>query len=230
MAEMTTDYLAALRELQPTGPYHLAGWSTGGIFAFALAEAIEHAGEEVSLIALFDAPLPSICDNVDLDDDARFLCKLVNFANHSIGKEGRIDFATLADLPPDEQFLAGVEEARRIGMLPAEMPAEYVHRLVHVGEANVRVIQGYRPKALQATVQFFAPQSRDVLEEISGLAPLGDDDLGWSREVGQSVQFHRVGGDHFTLMAGEPAAAVARELARLISCANAPQTHTAPVG
>ncbi len=31
IAEMIDDYLAALRELQPAGPYHLAGWSTGGI-------------------------------------------------------------------------------------------------------------------------------------------------------------------------------------------------------
>ena len=47
MEEMIADYLAALRELQPAGPYYLAGWSTGGVFAFALAEALERAGEEV---------------------------------------------------------------------------------------------------------------------------------------------------------------------------------------
>ena len=49
MDEMIADYAAALRELQPAGPYHLAGWSTGGIFAFALAEALERAGDEVAL-------------------------------------------------------------------------------------------------------------------------------------------------------------------------------------
>ena len=85
MDEMIADYLAALRELQPAGPYYLAGWSTGGIFAFALAEALERAGEEVALLALFDTPLPSICDDVDVEDDARFLCDLVNFANRFSG-------------------------------------------------------------------------------------------------------------------------------------------------
>ena len=65
MDEMIADYVAALRELQPAGPYYLAGWSTGGIFAFALAEALERAGEEVAAVALFDTPLPSICDEVD---------------------------------------------------------------------------------------------------------------------------------------------------------------------
>ena len=60
MADMLKDYLPALRELQTSGPYHLAGWSTGGTFAFALAEALERAGEQVGLIALLDSPLPSV--------------------------------------------------------------------------------------------------------------------------------------------------------------------------
>lgn len=228
MAEMTADYLAALRELQPNGPYHLAGWSTGGIFAFALAEAIEKAGESVALLALFDAPLPSICNNVDTHDDARFLCDLVNFANHSVGEEGRIDFAKLANLPQEKQFSVGVAEARAIGMLPEEMPEEYVRKLVDVGEANVRVIQDYQPAALKATVQFFAPDNRDALEEISGLVPPKDDDLGWSREIGQSVQLHRIGGDHFTLMSGETAAAMAREIACQIAAATTAAPQPSP--
>ena len=49
MEEMVIDYAAALRELQPTGPYYLAGWSTGGIYAFALAQALESLGDEVGL-------------------------------------------------------------------------------------------------------------------------------------------------------------------------------------
>ena len=56
MAEMVADYATAIRELQPSGPYHLAGWSTGGIFAFALAEALESAGEPVALLALSMRP------------------------------------------------------------------------------------------------------------------------------------------------------------------------------
>jgi len=177
---------------------------------------------------LFDAPLPSICNNVDTHDDARFLCDLVNFANHSVGEEGRIDFAKLANLPQEKQFSVGVAEARAIGMLPEEMPEEYVRKLVDVGEANVRVIQNYQPTALKATVQFFAPDNRDALEEISGLAPPKDEDLGWSREIGQRVQHHRVGGDHFTLMSGETAAAMACEIAQQIASGNKVGSSIAP--
>ena len=44
MEEMVVDYAAALRELQPTGPYYLAGWSTGGIYAFALGSGAGELG------------------------------------------------------------------------------------------------------------------------------------------------------------------------------------------
>ncbi len=124
-----------------------------------MAEALERNGEEVALLALFDSPLPSICDDVDLEDDARFFCDLLNFANRCAGADARIDYDGLSSLPQAEQFSAGVEEARRSGMLPPETPDEFVRKLVDVGEANVRALQSYRPSALSIAVQFFAPET-----------------------------------------------------------------------
>ncbi|WET80953.1 amino acid adenylation domain-containing protein [Amycolatopsis sp. QT-25] len=53
--EMAADYLEQLRAVQPTGPYHLLGWSLGGRIAQAIATLLEAAGEEVGLLALLDA-------------------------------------------------------------------------------------------------------------------------------------------------------------------------------
>jgi myxalamid-type polyketide synthase MxaB len=222
--DMMGDYLAALREVQPSGPYYLAGWSTGGTFAFALAEAIERAGEEVAIVALMDSPMPSICDDIDVEDDAHFFCDLVNFANCSSGVDVRINYDTLAALPRSEQFAAALAEARSTGMIPLEMPESFVRRLVHVGEANVRVLQSYRPKALAASVLFFVPEKRGALAELSGQTPPSDDDLGWSREVGQAVELRAVQGDHFSMMMGAPATSIARDLSQILSR----QTTAAP--
>ena len=144
MEEMVIDYAAALRELQPAGPYYLAGWSTGGIYAFALAQALESLGDEVVLVALFGAPLPSICDDVDLDDEARFLCDLVNFANCFTGTKSRVDYDELLALAPAERFQAALAEAKRQGTVPEATPEAYIRRLVNVGAANVRAIQDLR--------------------------------------------------------------------------------------
>ncbi|MEE1784443.1 amino acid adenylation domain-containing protein, partial [Streptomyces sp. SP17BM10] len=55
LAAMVEDYVDRIREVQPTGPYHLLGWSTGGNIAHAMACALRAAGEQVRLLAVLDA-------------------------------------------------------------------------------------------------------------------------------------------------------------------------------
>ena len=51
MAEL---YLSEIRQVQPHGPYLLAGWSLGGLIALEAAQQLPAAGEEVALVAMFD--------------------------------------------------------------------------------------------------------------------------------------------------------------------------------
>jgi nonribosomal peptide synthetase DhbF len=51
---MADDYYAQIRTLQPAGPYHLLGWSFGGVLAHAVATRIQDEGERVALLAIID--------------------------------------------------------------------------------------------------------------------------------------------------------------------------------
>ncbi len=53
-----TDYIAEMRQVQPHGPYHLGGFSGGGITAYEIAHQLRAMGEEVSALVLLDTPLP----------------------------------------------------------------------------------------------------------------------------------------------------------------------------
>ncbi|MBH0778022.1 amino acid adenylation domain-containing protein [Nocardia bovistercoris] len=55
IADIADRYFAEIRTVQPHGPYHLMGWSMGGLIAHAVAAAIRAAGEEVALLGLLDA-------------------------------------------------------------------------------------------------------------------------------------------------------------------------------
>lgn len=55
IAEMAADYLHQIREVQPAGPYHLAGWCFGGGVAHQIAVQAQAAGDDVSMLALVDA-------------------------------------------------------------------------------------------------------------------------------------------------------------------------------
>ncbi|HUQ95427.1 MAG TPA: thioesterase domain-containing protein, partial [Bryobacteraceae bacterium] len=47
--------IAALTQFRPRGPYLLAGWCASGVIAFEMACLLQAAGEDVRLVALFDA-------------------------------------------------------------------------------------------------------------------------------------------------------------------------------
>jgi acetoacetyl-CoA synthetase len=55
--EMATSYIAALREMQPRGPYALVGFSFGGEVAYEMARQLTAAGDRIALLALLDAPI-----------------------------------------------------------------------------------------------------------------------------------------------------------------------------
>jgi len=54
-ARLADEYIGPIRRVQPTGPYHLLGWSLGGNIAHAIACALQDQGEEVALLALMDS-------------------------------------------------------------------------------------------------------------------------------------------------------------------------------
>lgn len=78
--DMAAYYLTQIRNLQPDGPYLLAGLSSGGNIAWEIAQILQTQGEKVALLALFDTsgpdyfkllpPLPrllSVCKYVTLN-------------------------------------------------------------------------------------------------------------------------------------------------------------------
>jgi thioesterase domain-containing protein/acyl carrier protein len=72
IAEMAGEYLAYIRTIQPHGPYHLLGWSFGGLVAQAIACLAQRAGEEIAILVLLDA-LPAKADEQSYSPDDEYL-------------------------------------------------------------------------------------------------------------------------------------------------------------
>nr|WP_082481427.1 alpha/beta fold hydrolase [Pseudomonas sp. Leaf127] len=56
--DMVGHYFDEIVRLQPEGPYHLLGWSSGGALAMEVAHLLERKGEKVNLLALVDSMMP----------------------------------------------------------------------------------------------------------------------------------------------------------------------------
>ncbi|MFC6011007.1 amino acid adenylation domain-containing protein [Nocardia lasii] len=62
--EFAARYIREIRAVQPSGPYHLLGWSYGGLIAQAMAVQLKAEGERVGVVALLDT------DTADIDGDS----------------------------------------------------------------------------------------------------------------------------------------------------------------
>jgi non-ribosomal peptide synthetase component F/thioesterase domain-containing protein/acyl carrier protein len=57
---MAADYLREIKQRQPNGPYHLCGYSSGGLVAFEMARRLSESGDEVGLVGLFDTTMSPV--------------------------------------------------------------------------------------------------------------------------------------------------------------------------
>ncbi|MFC7446980.1 amino acid adenylation domain-containing protein [Rhodococcus daqingensis] len=55
IAEWADRYVREIRSVQPEGPYHLLGWSLGGVIAQAMAVQLQAEGDSVALLAMMDS-------------------------------------------------------------------------------------------------------------------------------------------------------------------------------
>ncbi len=64
ISQMAENYVNEIRQVQPQGPYLIGGLCAGGVLAFEMACQLQAQGEEVPLVAIFDAISPQgIGDN-----------------------------------------------------------------------------------------------------------------------------------------------------------------------
>lgn len=75
VADMVRAYTETIRSAQPNGPYHLVGFSLGGVVAHGIATELQAAGEQVNLLALMDAG-PAAADHLP---EATFVGDVVFF-------------------------------------------------------------------------------------------------------------------------------------------------------
>ncbi|GGC48539.1 SDR family NAD(P)-dependent oxidoreductase [Chelatococcus reniformis] len=107
--ELATLYVAAMRAVQPIGPYRIGAWSSGGPVAFEMACQLEAAGQSVALVAFFD------CAVMETDNPMRTR----NPANYAKGLWRIGGYLASVRVPRSYAELAAL--ARLIGI---ELPAE----------------------------------------------------------------------------------------------------------
>ncbi|HEY0735280.1 MAG TPA: amino acid adenylation domain-containing protein, partial [Herpetosiphonaceae bacterium] len=207
IGEMAAEYVAAIRAVQPEGPYLLGGWSLGGLVAFEMARQLERQGQRVERLILIDSspPLPQSepIDEVDL---------LVGFARDLGGLFGKLLPITADELRSQEPHVRldyVLEQARQHGLVPPDVDLEQMRRLATLFQANQRAAQNYTPQPIAQHVILL--EAGDLL----GAGPRPDLAQAW-QPLASSVESYSVPGNHYTLLHAPQVQIVAERLKRCL--------------
>ncbi|WP_328784617.1 amino acid adenylation domain-containing protein [Streptomyces canus] len=150
------DHLARIREIQPEGPYHLLGYSMGGLVAYDVAVTLQKQGHEVALLAMLDA-FPGIW--IDRGARATDRPALLRSLLGILGRPQPDDTEPLTDT----RF---AELVRRVPDMTASLDDAELAALVEVTAGNRRLMEEFAPTSYRGDLLFFtAAQDPDTHPE-----------------------------------------------------------------
>jgi thioesterase domain-containing protein len=204
-----------MREVQPHGPYYLAGLCVNAVIAYEVARQLRTAGEEVALLALFDAHNHAYYKNPLRD--GRYTGRIKYHLANLFQSDLRESSAYLLDRLDEarrkiERTMWQLSSTNGNGERPHNTDF-IVHPAFH----------RYEPQAYPGKVTLF--QSNDWPE-----GPYFDFKLGWMDLAAGGVDFHRIPGNHPSMFTEPNVSLVAGLLTAQLDAAHAhPDTYVSSV-
>ncbi len=182
---MAAHYAKSIKAQQPQGPYHICGWSSGGVLAYELACQLEETGEEVSLLALFDAGIPRPGETFDEND-------ILPMLGLMFPGESPEQIEELHQASPERQMEFFQERAEAAQILFAGSAGTQIQHVYHVFQANMAAVVAFQPREFSGRALLFRASERAT--------PMHEDpQLGWGPWVAGGIEVHEVPGSHLSM-------------------------------
>ncbi|MBE9165412.1 non-ribosomal peptide synthetase [Tychonema sp. LEGE 06208] len=226
--DMAADYIAALRTVQPKGPYFLGGWSFGGLVAFEMAQQLLAAGDEVALLAVLDTLAPVSANKPSFWDGCKFILTtvsrsiwpfVVDYFRLVAAAENVQVGGIAARFPKLNKMLNWVtkfwygwnwKQAVMVSILSQESKQKSWRELAipsmfTVFQANSQATLSYVPKIYPHRITLFRSGEKLSMSHQ-------DPTLGWSDLTAAQVEVIRVPGNHLTMLRKPCVEVLARQL------------------
>lgn len=168
--DMARDYIAAMKEVQPQGPYYLGGYSFGGWTAYEMARQLLLAGEPVAFLGMLGTGVPP-CMAMPM------VAKLAEYYWTLAGDQARLMQDT------------GLTEQQRL--LHKTAAASQGTPLQRVAMANNLAAMRYVPRPIERGLSLFT-----TIDSLSS-SP-GDRTMGWWMLCTREIDVHLHEGNHLS--------------------------------
>ena len=204
--ELAETYIAAMKKIQPQGPYYICGWSLGGTIAVEMARQLEHVNQAISFLALIDAPAPH--QTLNGKETAFTVQSELEWMQRYLGKN---------EINRDLRNAAGIEQLWKnvvdyLITRPGHFDLEHIKKLIPQGMAQVipnfehleipeliyylnriRTLDNARNKYIPGSKingagYIFAADRSNVSAKSS-----------WNSHFQKRLNIHKINGDHFSI-------------------------------
>ncbi|TIL78377.1 MAG: hypothetical protein E5Y89_15475, partial [Mesorhizobium sp.] len=199
LEEMAARALLRIKDIQPSGPYRFAGYSSGGILAYAIAQHLLRLGEAISFMAFIDVELP---ENGPTISPTKIINELVLVGLESLDDERFAELERFAEQSSTVQLL---EKAQEIGAIPSGRDLHADISRYEKAATFQRMLNVYEAPSLPVEIhQFYANgpcRRRAKPPEQSIGSDRSSPFLGWQRILSvQAIRALPIPGDHETMM------------------------------
>ena len=207
-------YIRKIELIVGDKPWCIAGWSSGGVIAYEMANQLLAAGKPLGMIAMLDSQ--AVTGPGSRTDDLRLVSAMTRLVSYQSG----IEAPESDQISLDHALDRLLDVAQRTGVLPQNAGREQVDRLFNVFRRNVDVIGRYRAPAIRRRVLLFKA-TKPMHESVRNAAIHTQSDLpsfGWENLC--NVVTHHVGADHMSIVSEPHATSVSSLLLGEIREAN----------
>ncbi|MGW4241287.1 non-ribosomal peptide synthetase [Nocardia sp. NPDC004722] len=191
-------YVKEILTIQPTGPYHLLGWSLGGVIAHAMAVQLQEDGAEVALLAMLDS------HNVTGGGTAAPTPEAVPLAELLGGLFGdAADNLPSLDSTPEQL-------ARQLALHGEPFASFGVDRIaaaIDTAARSAQLIGSYHPRTFHGDLMYFTA-AQDLSPEISGAGT-------WIEVIDGHIHDTHVDATHWRMTSDKALRHIARVLANV---------------
>jgi thioesterase domain-containing protein len=220
--EIARNYIKKIKKIQPHGPYYIVGYCIGGNIAFEIVRQWEQQNETIKFLLLIDSPPPmqelkNQTRPFTLESETELLSTLLtdDKIKNKLNEIDKIEkvWPFVCDYLTGAKF--DMEMIRKI------FPRDWARGLPHFKELDLNELI-YNMNMIRTfinTGSYYVPANK-ISTQMHYIVParsnLENRDF-WNRYSHPSIQFHKTGGDHFSIFQKPGVGKFAGKLGKLLS-------------
>lgn len=196
--ETVSTYHAAIKRVQPSGPYAIAGYSYGSMLAVEIAKVLESEDQEVKFLGVFNLP-PHIKFRMRQLDWISVLLHLAYFLDLMTEEHAHAISPAMHELSPEEVLTHVLTQSPQARLQEMALDAPKLRKWTDISHGLHVIAHDYDPSSIVSKMDVFyaiplaavAKDKRDWMENHLSK---------WDSFVSEEVRFHEVEGAHYTML------------------------------